>query len=320
MIAAGSPVHRGRLLEIGCNDGSLLELLVERGFECIGVDPAITMQARHAHKSLSVIYEFFGETLAETLRAGGAFDRVVALNVLAHFPDFVSAFRGARSLLTPSGYLHLEVADATETLANGRFDTIYHEHLCNYTLTSIDAVLRSTGLRGIHAERIPTQGGSLRVLAARDDGELLPQRTYQELLQYERAAGVNTAAFYADVKAKTLASIAALSAAYSDFCRDDSPVLLLGAPARGVVMCNSTPLRHMRHLRCIDDSPSKQGCVIPGTDISIGDWSVVERAGAHKAILLSWNYRDAMLARLAEAGFKGEVLIPLPELEVITLS
>jgi SAM-dependent methyltransferase len=320
-LVPATPVSgRPRALEIGCNDGSLLELLGNAGYDCLGVDPAINMKPIHEKKGLEVIHDFFGERLAEDLlQTKGVFDLVVALNVLAHFPTFMSAFKGIKSLLTPRGMLHLEVADATETLANGRFDTIYHEHVCNYTLTSIDAVLRLAGLRGIHAEKIDTQGGSLRVLAAREDGELQTRQTYKNLLEKDRANGVNTKAFYLAVKSKTESSIARLTAAYADFCRDDAPVLLLGAPARGVVMCNSTGLRDIRHLHCIDDTPAKHGCVIPGTEIPVRGWEVVKTTGARKAILLSWNYRQSMLSRLADAGFRGEVLVPLPETEIVTV-
>lgn len=320
-LAPDTPVNRRpRALEIGCNDGSLLELLRVKGYDCIGVDPAINMQQTHEKMGLTVIHDFFDEGLAANLlQSKGEFELIVALNVLAHFPTFMSAFKGIRTLLAPRGVLHMEVADATETLANGRFDTIYHEHVCNYTLTSIDAVLRLAGLRGIHAEKIDTQGGSLRVLATRDDGELETRETYRALLDRDQTGGVNTQNFYLAVKAKTEASISNLSAAYADFCRDDTPVVLLGAPARGVVMCNSTVLGNMRNLYCIDDTPAKHGCVIPGTEIPVGGWDVIKTTGATKAILLSWNYRDSMLTRLARTGFTGPVLIPLPETEIVTI-
>jgi len=317
---ARPPDRPVKALEIGCNDGSLLKLLVEKGFDCIGVDPAISMQRAHEEMGLEVIHDFFDERLALDLRKSkGPFDLIVALNVMAHFPTFMSAFRGIRALLTPRGMVHVEVADATETLANGRFDTIYHEHVCNYTMTSIDAVLRLAGLRGIHAEKIGTQGGSLRVVAARDDSERETRETYLALLRKDRSLGVNTKEFYLAVREKTRASISDLSAAYADFCRDGAPVLLLGAPARGVVMCNSTVLRTMRHLHCIDDTPAKHGCVIPGTDIPVGGWELVKATNARKAILLSWNYRDSMLKRLASNGFSGEVLVPLPETGIVTV-
>jgi SAM-dependent methyltransferase len=320
-ITVGTPANRrARVLEIGCNDGSLLQLLKARGYDCMGVDPAVNMRQVHEKMGLAVIHDFFDEGLAaELLKSKGPFDVIVALNVLAHFPTFMSAFKGIRALLTPRGILHMEVADATETLANGRFDTIYHEHVCNYTLTSIDAVLRLAGLRGIHAEKIETQGGSLRVLAARDDGELETRKTYRTLLDKDRAEGVNTKDFYLAVKAKTDASISSLTAAYADFCRGGDPVLLLGAPARGVVMCNSTGLRNIPGLYCIDDTPAKQDCVIPGTDIPVGGWELVKTTGAAKAILLSWNYRGSMLTRLAGAGFRGQVLVPLPETEIVRI-
>lgn len=321
LVALTMPkAKKARVLEIGCNDGSLLQLLKNSGYDCIGVDPAINMKEAHQELGLSVINDFFDERLAaDLLKSSGPFDRIIALNVLAHFPTFMSAFRGIRMLLPSQGILHMEVADATETLANGRFDTIYHEHVCNYTLTSIDAALRLAGLRGIHAQKIDTQGGSLRILAARDDSELETQKTYRTLLDQDVIAGVNTKEFYLAVKKKTAESLSSLSQAYTEFSRDGAPVVLLGAPARGVVMCNSTALKDTGNLYCIDDTPAKHGCVIPGTDIPIGGWEVLQTTRATKVILLSWNYRESMLARLASAGFSGQVLVPLPELELVTI-
>jgi SAM-dependent methyltransferase len=315
MVQDRAPV---KALEIGCNDGSLLELLRDRGFDCIGVDPATTMKDAHESKNLRVIHDFFDEQLASRLlNTEGRFDLIIGLNVLAHFPTFMSAYRGVRSLLEPDGLFLLEVADATETLANGRFDTIYHEHVCNYTLTSIDGVLRAAGMRGIHAEKIETQGGSLRVVACPEDARAEQSSSYRNLLDADRSQGVDSKSFYLEVKARTVATISRLDQSYTEFCSGEAPVVLLGAPARGVVMCNSTALKDMTNLHCVDDTPAKQGCVIPGTEIPVGGWESVSALGARKAILLSWNYRESMLQKLIDTGFTGQVLIPLPEIQII---
>jgi hypothetical protein len=84
-------------------------------------------------------------------------------------------------------------------------------------------------------------------------------------------------------------------------------------------MCNTTMLKEMKNLYCVDDTPAKRGCVVPGTEIPVGGWDLIEAVGAKKAILLSWNYRESMVCKLIETGFRGQLLIPFPEIELLEI-
>ncbi len=195
---AGRPANLHRVLEVGCNDGTLMDELRHGDVAVVGIDPAENLHAISRQKGNAVLCDFFGEATAKTLRrTSGPFGIVVGINVFAHSPDFPSMFRGLRLLLEDGGLAVLEVAYAGDTVLSGAFDTVYHEHVCNYTLTSLVSVARAFDLCIVDVERLATQGASLRVTLAKAGGPSSPR--VEELLALEQRQGIADPKSYAEV-------------------------------------------------------------------------------------------------------------------------
>src|SRR5450432_1760024 len=162
-LGAGSKV-----LEIGSNDGTLLRRFARHTPAVLGVDPARNVAALAEAAGVPTVVEFFSSSVGRALaREHGGFDLVLALNVVAHTPDFVDLLEGARELLTPSGHVVVEVVHVLQTILRGEIDTIYHEHVYCFSLHALRHGCERAGLTIVDVEKIPAQGGSLRVLMQR---------------------------------------------------------------------------------------------------------------------------------------------------------
>jgi SAM-dependent methyltransferase len=309
-----------RVLEIGSNDGTLLARFQSITRHVLGVDPARNVAALAAAAGVPTVVDFFSSRAADGLRAdAGPFDLVVALNVVAHTPDFVDVLEGARKLLAPGGTFVMEAVHVRETLLRGEIDTVYHEHVFCFSLLSLTRACARAGLAVVDVERTPAQGGSLRVFArAAAEGTRAAPRV-AALLADERAAGLDRFEAYAGVADLAARLRAGVRARLGRLRAQHDTVVGLGASARGVVLLNTCGLTTADLDFLVDDTPLKQGKLAPGCHIPVHDWGRILPGREVGGLLLSWNYRDEILAKLRARTSKARVLVPLPTLDEITL-
>src|SRR5204863_3915526 len=130
-------------------------------------------------KGIRTVPEFFTRDLASTLPPA---DVVIANNVLAHVPDLNGFVAGIRAVLKPGGVATIEVPYAREMVDRAEFDTIYHEHLCYFSATALDALFARNGLTIDQVERLAIHGGSLRLYVRHGERD---RRSVVELLREE---------------------------------------------------------------------------------------------------------------------------------------
>ena len=163
----GGKLAGTKVLEVGSNDGTLLKMFNDEKAKVLGCDPAQNLGKLVKEQGMDVIIDFFSEQVGKEIKKDrGTFDWVVALNVIAHTPDFISSLRGVAATLATEGQFMLENAYVVETILKGQFDTIYHEHVYCFSLNALSHAFKKAGLKITDAEIIPTQGCSIRVFGA----------------------------------------------------------------------------------------------------------------------------------------------------------
>jgi len=309
-----------RVLELGSNDGTLLACFKPLTPHVLGVDPARNVAALAARAGVPTIVDFFSSRTAAELRAGGrAFDLVLAVNVVAHTPELIDLLEGARALLAPGGTFVMEAVHVRQTVLRGEIDTVYHEHVYCFSLLSLSRVCARAGLTIVDVELTPAQGGSLRVFArAASEGAAADPRV-EALLAEERAAGLERFETYAAVAGLAARLRAGLRARVARLRERYDTVVGLGASARGVVLLNTCGLSVADLDFVVDDTPFKQGKLVPGCHIPVHDWSRIPAGREIGALLLSWNYRAEILAKLSARTPKAHVVVPFPVLDELTL-
>lgn len=309
-----------RILEVGCNDATLIRMLAERGHSTLGIDPAENVYDPGVFPKVEVLHDFFSEEFGRALANNREpFDLVIGLNVFAHNAAFLSALKGVRACLSDKGVLWLEVAYAPKTIVDGNFDTIYHEHVCSFTLYALEKAIELAGMQAIDAELIPTQGGSIRLLAKRDDVDSSPSQRLVDIRENEERSGVLDGSFYESISKKISQKATSIRNYFLKAIEQNQRLVLIGAPARGVVITNVCGFKSPHPIIALDDTQEKIGKFIPGTNIPVKGWSEFDPKEFDSAIVLSWNYADYLVDRLRETGFKGPITIPLPELVTFTL-
>lgn len=304
------------VLEVGSNDGTFLRFLKSEKFKVEGVDPAKNFKTIHKKNNLKIYYQHFG---ANFLNVNNflKFDLVVGINVFAHFKNILAAFKTVNLILKPDGEFIFEVAYALPTLFSGNFDTIYHEHVFNHTITGLRNILALSNFEIKKIEKINTQGGSLRVRAIKRNH--IKKFIGQNLLVAEINKGFNKINFYKNFSNTLKKKIKKINKELKKFDKSKKKnILLVGAPARGVIFSNATNILKLRkvNLYCVDDTDAKVNKFFPGLNIKVQNWQYV-RLNIKKfdrAILLSWNYKKTMTQKLKKVKFKGKLLTFFPRI------
>ena len=191
LIAARELDAENLVIELASNDGYLLQYYAENDIPVLGIDPAAGPAEAAIARGVPTINDFFSLELAEKLRAEGKqADVIHANNVLAHVPDLNGFVRGIATLLSDDGVAVIECPHVLELIRHLEFDTIYHEHLCYFSVTALRPLFERNGLKLQDVRQLAIHGGSLRLFVGREDRE---SDEVRRLLEKERSRGARPA-------------------------------------------------------------------------------------------------------------------------------
>lgn len=304
------------VVDIGSNDGTLLSNFKNGGHRVRGIEPTLMSNLAN-ERGIPTLMAFFGPEAAAVVRAQeGAASIVTATNVFAHIEHVHEIVDSLLSMLKPDGVFISESHYLMSLIETLQYDTIYHEHLRYYSLHSLKFLLEHHGLEVIHAKRIPTHGGSIRVYAARR-GTHPVQPSVAAILAEESGAGawpVRLAKFKRDVVMSKLA----LHAMLRDMKQKGARIYGIGAPSRASTLINYVGLDD-GILDCVLEVKGsyKVGKYMPGTLIPVVDEAKLFEDQPDYALLLSWHIADELAPKLTQKGFKGRYIAPLPEPRVL---
>lgn len=307
--------ERDLVIDIGSNDGTLLSNFHGRS-RVLGVEP--TDVGRLAPpRGIPTLQAFFSrETARQVLVEHGPARLITATNVFAHIDDVHEIVESIVSLLDPEGVFVSESHYLLPLLETLQYDTVYHEHLRYYALTSLRYLLEQHGLEVFHARPIPTHGGSIRVYAARR-GQRPVHASVQELLAREEqafGAGGLLQGFARRVVQSKLALLAQLHAIKQQGAR----VAGIGAPSRASTLVNYVGLdERMVEYVCEVKGSHKIGKYMPGTLIPVVEESRLYEDQPEYALIFSWHIGEEIMRNLSRQGYRGRYLLPLPEVRIV---
>ena len=306
------------VVEIASNDGYLLQHYRAAGVRVLGIEPARNIARAARARGIETIDEFFSPDLARAIRAGGRrADVIHANNVLAHVPDLRGVAEGFQTLLAPSGRLIVEVPYVRDLIDQCEFDTIYHEHLCYFSLTALTRLFANAGLTIVDVERIPIHGGSLRIFAGRAEDRPTSSPSVEALLADEREWGVEREATFAAFGTAVDGIRRDLVHLIDRLRGEGKRVAAYGASAKGATLLNASGIGRDRIDFVADRSPHKQGRYMPGARIPIVDASALAERAPEYAVLLAWNFADEIFRQQAEYRRRGGTfIIPVPRVEM----
>lgn len=300
------------VVDIGSNDGTLLSNFAQGGHRVVGIEPSLTAQLAQA-KGIPTLMTFFGRaSVDQVLSEYGAPRIVTATNVFAHIHHIHDVLDNIERLLAPEGIFISEshyLCDLIDTL---QYDTIYHEHLRYYSLTSIRNLLVEHGFKIFYAKRIPTHGGSIRVYATKSARYPIDP-SVERLLEAECAAGLNSAAWIRDFRSRVVRSKFQLYELLAQLKRSVAPIYGIGAPSRASTLITYVGLDD-GILDCVLEvqGSKKLGKYMPGTNIPVLEEPKLYIDQPPYVLLLSWHIADELCHNLKRRGYRGDFIVPLP--------
>lgn len=305
------------VVEIASNDGYLLQHYQRAGIPVLGIEPAANIARVAEARGVPTRCDFFGKEFAEQLRADGVrADVIHAHNVLAHVPDLNGVTSGIALLLKDTGVAVIEVPYVRAMIEGHQFDTIYHEHLCYFSLTALDRLFRRSDLIIQDVERLGIHGGTLRIYAGKDEAAVAPG--VRQLLRDESELGVGNMEFYRGFGAGVESLRGELLALLREIKSASQLIAAYGASAKGSTLLNYFGIGPETLDFVVDRSAVKQGLYTPGTHLLIHAPEKLLEAMPAYTLLLTWNFADEILEQQAEYRRRGgRFIIPIPEVKTI---
>ncbi len=304
-------------MEIASNDGYLLQHYRDAGVPVLGVDPAQNIAVVAEERGIPTVAEFFGVEVAERLKGEGRRPDVIhANNVMAHVPDLNGVVAGVATLIGDHGRFVTESPYLKDLLDNVEFDTIYHEHLCYYSLTAHDRLYARHGLVIEDVEHVAIHGGTLRLTigsaAVTERGARV-----KALLEEEQGWGVDDPATYERFGDRVRALGEELTALLDRLKGEGATLAAYGASAKGSTLLNTFGIGADRLDFIADASPHKQNLFAAGTGLPIVAPSALMERKPDYTLLLSWNFADEILAQQqAYRDQGGRFIVPVPSPEI----
>jgi SAM-dependent methyltransferase len=300
------------VIELASNDGYLLRNYIQKGIPVLGIDPCKGPVEAARKIGVPTLHAFFGLELARKLAAEGKqADLVHANNVMAHVADLNGFIAGIATILKDSGALVTESPYVRDLIDHCEFDTIYHEHLCYYGVTSLKNLYARHGLHLNDIERIGTHGGSIRQYVSKQPGQ---SQTVTQLLKEEDELGINRYGPYYQSFATRVGQIKTrMLELLHELKRQGKRVAAYGASAKGSTLLSYLGAGPELIEFVVDRNVHKQGKFMPGVHNPIYDVSAIADKKPDYLVLLVWNLKDEILRQqqgYREAG--GKFIIPIP--------
>jgi C-methyltransferase C-terminal domain/Putative zinc binding domain/Methyltransferase domain len=297
------------VIDIGSNDGTLLSNF--KSHRILGIEPTEVGKIADGRGIPTLMRYFTPAVAAEVKREHGPARVVTAANCFAHIEDVHSIVQGILELLAPDGVFISESHYLIGLLDRLQYDTIYHEHLRYYSLTSLANLLSMHGLEVFHARAIPTHGGSIRVYAARQGARTIHDSVAKVLAAEPRGEAMlaRLKRFRDDVmlsKLRLLAMIRELKERGARICG-------ISAPSRASTLVNYLGLDEaIIDYVCEIAGSLKIGKCMPGTSIPVVEESRLFSDQPDCAVIFSWHIADELAPKLRAKGYRGKLVTPLP--------
>jgi SAM-dependent methyltransferase len=316
------PMHKLKtsslVVELASNDGYLLQYYRQYGIPVLGIEPALNVAQVANEAGIPTIAEFFNEELALRLVSEGKqADIIHANNVLAHVASLNSFVAGIARLLKDRGTAVIETPYVKELLDRVEFDTIYHEHLCYYSLTALQNLFERHGLIVHDIEQIPIHGGTLRVFVGKE-GFCKPTPAVIIMKREEELWGAGRVEYYRGFAKRVEDLKKHLTTSLYDLKRQGKKIAAYGAAAKGSTLLNYFNIGLETIDFVVDRSKYKQGRYMPGVYIPILEPAKLLEKQPDYVLMLSWNVAEEIMRQQAEYRLRGgKFIIPVPSVKIV---
>ncbi|TAL48122.1 class I SAM-dependent methyltransferase [archaeon] len=301
------------VVDIGCNDGSLLRAFRALGTRVLGVDPSPTVEFAIAD-GIDVVKNFFSEDVGQMISEKyGKVSAVTGTNVFAHIEDYDTFLNGMNRMLTDDGILMFEFPYLVDTLKEFEFDTIYHEHLSYFSIRPLVVLFKRFNMEIFDVKRTPMHGGSIRIFVKKNIGKWKKTNAVDELLKLEKEMKLDELETYVEFARNVNKVRENLVSLLTRLKSEGKRIVGNGAAAKGNALLNYCGIGKETIDYLAEMNKLKQGSYNPGMHIPVVSMEQMHADNPDYMIILPWNIKDDIMRQ--EQEFKkrgGKFIIPIP--------
>lgn len=307
------------VIDIGSNDGILLDPLQRSGIRILGIDPAVDIAKKTSKNGIKTIPEFLTVNLAEKIvKKYGHADVVTANNAFAHIHDLDEIINSVKILLHDDGVFVIEFPYLIDFIQKNYFDLIYHEHLSYLSIRPLQAIFNRFDMKIFDLKKVDSHGGSMRIYVQKSTGQHPVKKIVNEYLQKEHSLGLDSIKTYQKFSRQIETNKTLLLKILKRLKLQGKTIVGYGAPAKGNTLLIHFKIGSKILDYIVDDSSYKQGLYTPGTHIKVVPSSQITQDHPDYILILAWNFAEPIMKKLAD--FKtsgGRFIIPVPKPSII---
>ena len=302
------------IVDIGSNDGNLLSNF--KKIKRLGVTPE-NIGKLAIKKGIPTLLRYFDKNTANLIQKKyGKAKIITATNVFAHIDNITELMNNVLKVLKNDGVFVTESHYLMPLIKDLQYDTIYHEHLRYYSLTSLKNIFDKFKLEIIHAKEIPTHGGSIRVYVAKKNN-YKKSKSIKKILNKEKKQ-LNRKKFL-EFREKVVASKLQLLTVIKKIKDKKKLIYGVGAPSRATTLVNYTGLtKEIVDCICEVNNSYKVGHYMPGTNIPVVSEKIIFKKKPDYLLMLSWHIAKDLIKIFKKKGYKGKFIIPLPKVKILS--
>lgn len=298
-----------KILDIGSNDGTFLKFFKLRDFDVLGVEPSSKLCKISEKSHIKTFNEFFtSKTALEIKKQFGSYDMITANNVFAHNEYLSDMLNGVYDLLTEKGYFVFEVSNLYDTICNGVFDFIYHEHISYHSVKPLVQFLHSKRMRLTDVQRTPSKGGTLRCIATKNgNNAAFETSSVAEFINKEEIAGLYDGTVYEQLQSDIYQIGSVFRKDLMDLKQKNIKVIGYGASATVTTLIHQFKISHLIDF-LVDDNEIRHGTYSPGYHIPVYHPDKILEEKNAAVVILAWRF-ETMIKEKNKNRFDGKIVL-----------
>jgi methylation protein EvaC len=309
------------VVEVGSNDGIMMQHFANAGIRHLGVEPSKNVAEVARKKGINTVSRFFDDTFAQEIIAEyGQADAFLGANVMCHISNFNSVIAGIKRLLKPKGVLVFEDPYLGDVIEKTSYDQIYDEHVFLFSVMSVKYAFAQHDMQVIHVAPQETHGGSMRYYVSHR-GAYEATAAVQRQFEKEQALGLDNIKTFERFRLNCERSRDALQRELRRLKSEGKRVVGYGATSKSTTVTNYCKITPDLVEFISDTTPIKQGKFSPGVHIPVRSYEEFTRKYPDVALLFAWNHSKEIMAKenkfLAQGG---RWLVYVPEVNIVSVT